>query len=203
MFAEPKALTDEEFAALDSNLITHRNVTTMGCFGNWKATATWMAENTTEDWVLIMQDDLLWCQAGAPTLQHAVDTFDMNTTGFLSPYTSPAMVPDRARKMRDCWVRSQRRNFWGALAFCFPRQSLNYLLDSQVFKNHKHFRQVDVVVGNVFFSSDDKRWPIIHLPSLGQHVGKKSTIGRDSNPASQWGRCGYGFNPEYRTNNLP
>jgi len=203
MFAEPEALSDEDFVTLDKNLSVHRNISTMGCFGNWKTTAAWMAENTTEDWIMIMQDDLMWGPSAAATMQHAVDVFDPATTGVLSPYTSPAMVPDRARKLRGCWVRSIKRNYWGALAFCFPRQSLEYLLGSPVFTSHRSSRQVDVVVGRVYYESSDKRWPIIHLPSIGQHIGAVSTIGRDKNPASRWGRCGFGFNLEYRAGNIP
>jgi hypothetical protein len=123
---------------------------------------------------------------------------DQDKVGFLSPYVSPAMVPERAHNVRHYWVRSVRRNFWGAVAMCFPRAALEYMINCPRFVNHKHHRQVDVVAGDVFFNSSDSRWPYIHLPSLADHIGVKSTIGRDKNPHSQWGRHGFSFNEDYQ-----
>lgn len=198
VFAEPSSIDNEDIMAAEPEAVIHRHVKQLGCFPNWKHTATWMYENTDADWVLIMQDDITWCSAAAKVLQHAMETIPRSHVGFLSPYTSPAMVPDRAMTMHNVWVHAKVRNFWGAVALCFPRDSLKYLLTCPIFKNHKHHRMVDVVIGDAFYSRKDKRKPMIHVPSLGTHIGEVSTIGRDKNPLSQWGRCGFHFNPELR-----
>jgi hypothetical protein len=197
VFAEPNAVDDDTITGAGNDVVVHRHQRQQGCYKNWRHTMEWMAANTTEDWVLSMQDDVVWCWNGPHVLQHAMDNVKKDMVGFLSPYTSPAVLPERALRVKDYWVRARRRNFWGAIALCFPREALEYMIKCPIFVNHTHHRQVDVVVGNVFFHSPDQRWPYVHNPSLANHTGKTSTIGRDQNPHSQWARHGHAFNSDY------
>jgi len=197
VFAEPNAVSDRLISAADDNAVIHRHARQHGCYKNWRFSMEWMHANTDSDWVLAMQDDVIWCWRAPTILQYALETVDKDQVGFLSPYVSPAMVPPRASRLRHCWVRCQRRNFWGAVAMCYPRASLAYTVQSKRFREHTHFRQVDVVAGDVFYQCKDQRWPYIHLPSLADHIGSKSTIGRDKNPQNQWARHGFRFNADY------
>jgi hypothetical protein len=198
VFAEPNSVRNTVMRAEDPKTVIHRHNVVRGCFGNWKYAAQWMFENTDEDWVLIMQDDVVWCRKAAGILQHAVEHANLTHCGYLSPYTSPAMVPDRAASFHGTWIHARRRNFWGAVATCYPRNCLEYLLKCPIFLNHRGSREVDRVIGDVFFNCEDGRWPIIHIPSLATHVGKVSTIGRHKNPRSQWARCGFRFDSDFK-----
>lgn len=194
VFAEPDSVSEVTVYRDDSDVVYHRNADKLGCFKNWKSMATWMLEHTTEEWILLMQDDVYWCTHAASILQRGIQTINRDHIGFLSPYTSPAMVPERAWDFKGYWLHAKRRNFWGAVATCFPRENLEYLLNNLIFRNHRHYRMVDVVIGDVFYNRDDHRKPMVHVPSLATHIGKTSTIGRDKNPDSQWARCGHAFN---------
>ncbi len=186
VFAEPDSPELTQFA----NLTIHPAETKLGCFQNWRRAATWLYENLAEDWLMVLQDDVIWCHDACTQLGRAIHQPGLQAVGMLSPYTSKAMVPTGAK---TGWLNAKFHNraFWGALAVCMPRASLGSLLALDRFRNHPHHRKVDVVIGNCF---RDLGLAIkVHVPSLADHIGKISTLGRHKFLHNQWGRNGFRF----------
>jgi len=179
-------------------IVSHQNEEQLNCFGNFKHGLTWLLENTKADWLLMLQDDATWRLDGYDRLMDAVCDPDLQEVGMISPYTSKSMVPakflDPAKNSNE-WVECKFHNkaFWGAVAMAFPRKSAEALLnDSERFRNHSHHRKLDVIVGNSL--RHDLELPIkVHVPSLVDHIGSWSTLGRHRFKANQWGRRGYLF----------
>ncbi len=60
-------------------------------------------------------------------------------------------------------------SLWGALAWCFTRESLGEVLASDVANEHRGDRDTDLVVSQAIRQLDRRTY--FHLPSLGTHVG--------------------------------
>ncbi len=189
VFNEP----DSHDVAAFPNVVTHDNPTQLGCFPNWKNALTWMVENAAWDWVLMLQDDVVWRNDSARQMHQAINAPALQQVGFISPYTSKAMIPKVPNP--SGWVDAKFHNkaFWGALAICMPRSSAQSLLAFQRFRDHKHHRKLDVIVGNCFRDMDQAIK--VHVPSLADHIGHISTLGRHKIKGNAWGRKGAGFRP--------
>ena len=196
-FVEPGA--DQHVPDVDRwNIRVHNNKTKLGCFPNFKHGLTWLLENTDADWVLMVQDDAVWRRDSHNLLVNAAMHPDLQKAGMLSPYTSKAVVPGRFLDPKpddNRWVECKFHNkaFWGAVAMMFPRASAERLLnESQRFRNHKHHRKLDVIVGNSL-RRELQMQIMVHVPSLVDHIGSWSTLGRHRYKGNQWGRRGYLF----------
>lgn len=191
-------------------VIRHEHEETLGAFRNWRFALRYLLDNTDADWVMIVQDDTIWTDDAADILQEAMDTVESHTVGFLSPYASPAMVAKRYKtsggdaplreNITPQWIDAWHGNrtsamytqtFWGALALCIPRRSATRLLRAPRFVNHVHHRQIDVVVGESFRDANLSRK--LYIPSLCDHIGAISSLGRHKIPSIAWGRKGVGF----------
>lgn len=193
VFAEPGTIDRLDFERLDDSRqsVLHQNAFTRGCFDNWKWALEWLLIGTESPWLMILQDDVIWQPDAAEILRaKMMDRQDLKT-GFLSPYTSRVVVEE---SFTDGWNASHAGwGFWGALAFCMPRIGAKELLKHPRFAWHAGTRQVDAVVAASMLELE--RPIFIHLPSLADHIGTTSTIGRgdgcDEDPTS--GRRGYRF----------
>lgn len=187
------------------NLRVIENDKTLGCFRNFKHGLSWLYENTDADWLLMLQDDAVWRRDGHERMMAAVGDPANAGVGMLSPYTSASMVAGgkRTRSRQapgseppaDRWApaRFYNKAFWGAVAMAFPRASAGALLeDSERFRTHKHTRKLDVVVGNALVRELNLR-VLVHVPSLVDHIGSWSTLGRHRLKGNAWGRRGYLF----------
>ena len=184
-----------------ANVMPHVHTQHMGCFPNFRYGLNWLVDNTDSDWVMLLQDDCIWHPDGYTAMQRGFE--ELPAAGFLSPYTSRAMVEgghaghsDLSVDLPAGWVahRFHNKAFWGALAMAFPRQSAKDLVNFPRFIQHDHHRKVDVVVGNC--TRDMGKTGYVHVPSICEHIGKHSTIGRDRFPGNKWGRHGLRFDPE-------
>lgn len=182
------------------NITMHQNEQKLGCFKNFRHSLRFLTENTNADWILMLQDDCIWRLDGSVKIHEAINTPSLQTVGFLSPYTSKAMVPapqQKASLWRDksAWINAKFHNkaFWGAVAMLFPRDSAMKLeSESKRYREHKHHRKLDVVVGNAI--RRELEMPIkVHVPSLCDHIGSWSTLGRHRFRGNQWGRRGFLF----------
>ena len=184
-------------------LVVHSNKRKLGCFRNFKRAATHLTGCTDAEWLLLLQDDAIWRADGATLLYTALESFDAQSVGFISPYTSKAMIGKKhlaafAKRRADSpvrWVPCKFYNnaFWGAVALCFPRASMLKMQAHKRYTQHKHHRKLDVVVGNVM---RDLRLPMfVALPSVVDHIGRWSTLGRHRLKSNQWGRHGFAFKP--------
>jgi len=186
-------------------LIVCKNQEKLGCFKNFKHGAQVLIDNTSADWILMLQDDAVWRPNGAALLREAIEAPEHQKVGFLSPYTGKAMVDDRQKRtlkkrlkegmLEQRWVRCHFHNkaFWGAVAMCFPRASLIKMqTEGKRYINHNHTRKLDVVVGNTM-RRDLELEILMASPSLVDHIGSWSTLGRHRFKGNQWGRRGFAF----------
>jgi hypothetical protein len=183
----------------------HEHKTKQGCFKNWKHACSWLSRKTTEDWVLLLQDDVVWHADSYNVLMDSLEKFKNERVGFLSPYASPAMVPVLVRHdakvgNKTGWVvPNPTRGFWGALTLCFSRDSIKALLASSVVKTYKQEKQVDVLVKRAFYSLKPRYECYIHVPSMAHHIGTVSTIGRHKLKGNE----GLGVWKEVKMNDTP
>ena len=190
VFAEPGTLSDSgssALATLDGRMILHENAYGRGCFGNWKGALEWLILQTTASWMLLLQDDAIWQPDSAKELFAQMAVRQDQRTGLISPYTSPVVV---ANNFVDGWNECHAGwGFWGALALCMKRVAAEELIQHPRFANHAGDKQVDAVVAASML--DLNRPSFVHVPSLVDHIGATSTIGRDGD--SEEGRRGYRF----------
>jgi len=171
-----------------------------GCFRNFRFGLKWLLDNTEADWLLMLQDDALWRSDGWTIISESINSGDYDHVGMLSPYTSKSMVfqGDKvkyAKKKVEGWRKCHFHNkaFWGAVAMLFPRESAMKMEDeSQRYRNHKHHRKLDVIVGNAL-RKELKLEILVRVPSLVEHIGAWSTLGRHKLRGNQWGRRGFHF----------
>jgi len=198
-FCEPQAAV--ALPETDTNVHVHEHDAVKGCFPNFRYALNYFVNNSDEDWIMLLQDDCIWHPAAAAALHRGFA--ELPDAGFLSPYTSRAMVEgghaghgDLSIDLPAGWLphRFHNKAFWGALAMAFPRQSAKDLVNFPRFIQHDHHRKVDVVVGNC--TRDMGKTGYVHVPSICEHIGKHSTIGRDRFPGNRWGRQGLRFDPE-------
>jgi hypothetical protein len=190
VFAEPTAQVKKR-----PDIELRRNAHTQGCFPNWRNTAVWMFVNTDADWIMVLQDDVVWRNDGRAQLEAGMAAHP--AVGMLSPYCSPKMLPHDLRQNaspEESWQEAQfyDKTFIGALALCFPRESLGKLLHHDRFLSHTHHRKTDTLVGNTL-RLELGLSILVHIPSLANHIGKWSTIGRHKIHGIQWGRVGHLF----------
>jgi hypothetical protein len=205
LFLEPGAARHIPEPRKKLNLCLHQNEHKLGCFKNFCHGLRWLYENTEADWLLMLQDDAVWRKDGWSVMEKAINTAEFHDVGFLSPYTSKSMVNKvakgrlkqvkRNRKVWENWedARFHNRAFWGAVAMCFPREAARRLEhESKRYRTHKHHRKLDVVVGNAV--RHELQLAIkVHVPSLVDHIGSWSTLGRHRFRGNQWGRRGFLF----------
>jgi hypothetical protein len=181
-------------------LAVHYNEACLGCFPNFKHGAQLLVDETDADWILMLQDDAIWSPGAMDHLLEAINNPEFQDVGFISPYTSKAMVAKShkqqfAQSKQQRWVHCHFHNraFWGAVAMAFPRPSLVKMqTKGKRYKNHKHHRKLDVVVGNTIRHDLDMRI-LVAVPSLVDHIGSWSTLGRHRLKGNQWGRRGYAY----------
>ena len=183
------------------NIEIHQNKNNLGCYKNFRHGLKWLVDHTKADWLLMVQDDCVWRKDGAEQIHKAINDPRFAKAGFLSPYTSKAMVPKPLREPATRWqtrndwapCRFHNNAFWGAVALLFPRASaLKMETQSKRYRNHKHHRKLDVVVGNAI-RAELKMSIFVHVPSLCNHVGSWSTLGRHRFKGNRWGRRGFLF----------
>ncbi len=196
-FVEPGA--EIHLPALDQfNIKPVQRAEKLGCFQNFRHGLQHLMQHEPADWYLMLQDDCVWRADSALVLGALLNDPAMQTVGMLSPYTSKAMVPFKEKKRDERGKPGDRvascsfynKAFWGAVAMAFPHESAKALDAHPRYAEHAHTRKLDVVVGNtlrVELKLDIK----ICLPSLCDHIGAISTLGRHKLKSNQWGRHGY------------
>lgn len=176
------------------NITVHQNEKQRNCYPNWRHTMHWLLDNTDAQWLLIVQDDVVYRDDAAERFQSFIDKLPGGKgVGFISLYTSRAMIPKPLPKT-NTWVDAKFHNraFWGALAIAIPRGSAERLRAHPPFIEHAHPRKVDVVVGNCMRKHFGLR-TMVHSPSLADHIGSYSSLGRHKVKGISWGRRGFRF----------
>ena len=187
VFAEPTAPVSN-----DSGLRVHRNSTRLGLWRNWLGAARAMLAGTDSPFLLICEDDVRFAPCAALALQHAINTIPHNTWGYASLYTPRH---NYSRRVGSSGWQQLRvgPGTWGALAWCFTRESLGEILASRTVRSHTWTSGTDMVVSQAVNEIGRKCY--FHVPSLGDHIGGDiSTEGHQHSGGS----LGLGFTPRYR-----
>ena len=171
---------------LTGDVSVHYETRETGTYTNWSRAAKHMLATTTADWLLIMEDDIEWCDKGAEILYYTinritagVDGIRLPRLGLLSCYTSPAMVSEAQHSIG--WTEAQFagkvKGLWGALALCFYRPTLQYVVNHAAFVNYKAKNAHDYLIGDILRNQSEPPLGVkIHIPSLVEHRGEISTI---------------------------
>ena len=195
LFIEPGA---EVHIPEGDNFEVHQNPEQYGCYRNFRCGLKYLTENTDGDWFLMLQDDAIWADNSYQILIDAMADPEKQNVGFLSPYTSKTMlsksVRAKARKQKPGWHECTfyRGKFWGAVAVAFPRRSAERLEnESKIYREHTHHRKLDVVMGHGIRELGLEI--LMAVPSMVEHVGAFSTLGRHKKFLNQFVRRGYLF----------
>lgn len=186
IFTQTSQVAPDVLTQAATNIHVHYDQTVCGCYPNWKKAAQWLVNNTNSTWIMIMQDDIDWCAHGARIMYESLSLIDSGKSGIkkyrlglLSPYTSPAMVPE---PLLGCgWTEARfygkMKGLWGALALCFPREALENLLMNHRFVTHDSNRALDYIVGDSLRHHSEPPLGVkVHVPSLVEHTGDHSTV---------------------------
>lgn len=186
VFAEPETFSN---VPVVSRTRVHVNAKKLGCFANWKTTLLYLLANTKTAWVMLLQDDAIWAPGAANVLRTMMCDPRAPKSGFLSAYTSSSHTVV-SKNFVDGWNETRAGwLFWGALALCMNREAAEALSKHSRFVKHWDSKALDAVVGASMV--DMCRPTYVHVPSLVDHIGVTSTIGRDREAPA--GRRGYRF----------
>mgnify|MGYP001818233757 CR=1 FL=1 len=176
LFAEPGS-TDIG----GSDLVTHPNDEPLGAWRNWKKAAKTMLVECDSPLILLCEDDIRLARCAAAGLQAAIDRFPLRDWGFASlytPYYNLTHDPSRSG-----WRSVRSPALWGALAWCFTRESLRAVLESDEVAEHRGDRDTDLVVSRAIHRLGRRTY--FHVPSLGTHAGAGiSSLGHAPKKAS-------------------
>ena len=169
LFAEP-----DVDLAVDSTVEIRSNLHKLGAWCNWIRAAQTMLEIHPSPFILICEDDIQLASCAGLALQHACETLPQDTWGYASLYSPQHNLPGPTPIQG--WQSVHVGEMWGALAWCFTRDSLRAVLQSQVVHDHGSDKDTDVVISDAVFSIS--RQCYFHVPSLCQHTGDRiSTLG--------------------------
>src|SRR5262249_16082427 len=123
LFAEPGATVEPQ-----PGLHVHINTERKGLWRNWLQAPTYMSAHGPAPFILICEDDIRLSTYASLALQHAIDTFPQSTWGYASLFTPRHNLSYNGHPSRIGWqVLDLGRRSWGALAYCFSRESLEQL----------------------------------------------------------------------------
>ncbi len=172
-------------------VLVHTNATRLGLWPNWRNAAHHLLQCTEDPYLLICEDDLKLCPGAAAVLQRACETLDHDQWGYASLYTSQNNLAGRV--MRVGWQELPAGpRLWGALAYCFTRESLKAILHSRTVRRQTRNDGTDLIVPLAV--QELGRQCYFHVPSVCSHAGGGiSSVGHSSHP---W-HLAIGFSPTY------
>lgn len=163
VFAEPGSVVDDW-----PGVTVHRNPNRLGLWANWLQAAAALLRETDSQFLMVCEDDLLLCRGAAAGLKQAMDSLPRDTWGIASLYTPLHNV--RGRVDGNGWQDlSSAADQWGALAWCFTRESLTELLHSPRVLLHEGAEGTDSIVSAGLRETGLRFYS--HVPSLCGHSG--------------------------------
>lgn len=186
VFEEP-----ETNVASAPGIMIHTNATRLGLWPNWQSAAYFLLQTTNEPFLLICEDDLQLCPGAAAALRQACSTLDKRYWGYVSLYSPQHNLAGRI--VRTGWQDVPAGpHLWGALAYCFTRESLAAILQSRTVRLHTRNDGTDYVVSQAVQELGCRCY--FHVPSLCQHAGGGiSSVGH----VVRSGHMAIGFSPQY------
>lgn len=170
----------------------HQNSETLGIWRNWLRMATTLLRETDARHFLICQDDLRLARGAAEALAQAIETLPQESWGVATLYTPLHNV--ESLSVHPGWQAFPSRHIvWGALAYCFSRESLTAFLHSPEVILHRGQKNVDTIVSQAISALGRKFY--FHVPSLCDHApgDGNSTVGHPRLASS----AGLDFDPQY------
>ena len=150
-----------------SDVVTHQHSKRLGAWKNWITTAQTMLDECDSPFILLCEDDIRLARCAANGLQFAIDHLPHGDWGFVSLYSPIHNVKEQLKQ--SGWIQVTRRSIWGALAWCFSRESLEMLVSSDLVTQFDGDRDTDLVVPEAIRRSGRRIYS--HLPSLAAHTG--------------------------------
>jgi len=177
-FSEPLHIFCEpgtERIAITDQVVVHRNATIQGVVGNWTQCLRWLHANTSSSYLIVAEDDVIYCPSARRTLQHGIERISL--FGYLSAYNPRRNEP--LMLGRKGWVELNRgRDSWGTLCMCFSRDSAWQLIESGALDAEEQLRgPTDYAVADFFLRTGIPCF--YHNPSLADHIGRISTVGHN------------------------
>lgn len=170
LFTEPATLPQDWRR---DGVVIHQNQRRMGCYPNWLQMAKWLIEQTDAPYLLLLEDDGLFCRGAAPGLYYGLT--HLENIGCLSLYT-PNHNYQLHTGVAEGWFALDASDRWGTVAHCFPRSVLTQFLKQADWSRPEGTdRYLDH-----FMNVHGLRW-YTHAPSLVDHIGIDSTLGHISN----------------------
>ena len=167
VFAEPRSLS--------LPVKTIKNSTRLGVWRNWLALCFHALENTAEDIIVTLQDDI---DLHPDTLSF-VEKHKGSIRGLLSLYTSRFY----GKTLGPGVHHVKTENLWGACALAFQRDTLLTLLNHTITTGWTRDHGQDIVVGRVM---NDLSLPMHFIsPSPAAHISRFSATGHGSNEGNR------------------
>jgi hypothetical protein len=162
VFAEPGG---EWFAGM-SKVVVHKNEVLYGPLFNWLHGLETLSRTSTEDWILMCEDDIQWGKDQGKIFHDYLKGCS-NQIGMVSGYCSkPNANP---KKLGFANAKISPYGWCGALAIAIPRHLVPMILASKFIIAEWKGKHLDYVVGKTV------RWMgkdiIVHTPTLVYHLG--------------------------------
>lgn len=116
----------------------------LGCFQNWAhAVETLLRVERRADWLLILEDDVWWCDGAREAIERDVVSLDPSVVGYLSLYLSRRVsrsleLHAGGGRLRDGIYGTRiGGQCWGSQAYLMPRLSAQALLAWPAFKKRR------------------------------------------------------------------
>ncbi|MBC8875611.1 MAG: glycosyltransferase [Planctomycetes bacterium] len=169
LFEEPGTHT-----ASMPGVLVHTNTRRRGVWHNWRDAAGFLLEHTDAPFLLVCEDDIELTADAALALHFALQHMPHEAWGFASLYT-PWHNVVRHRPVFGWQAVAVGADTWGALAWCFSRAALNWILDTTAGDTASD-GHTDQIVGSLLGGAGYQCF--YHIPSLCEHAGQgKSSTG--------------------------
>lgn len=170
IFAEPSSIVPNH-----PGIRTDWNSTTLGGWGNWLRAARTLLDETDSEFLLLCEDDLWLTRDASLALSHAIETLPHSDWGYASLY-SPVHNAATAIPVLGWQSWSHPEADWGALAYCFTRQSLRKVVERRQGSPPPSRSDTDTLVTATLRALGLKRH--FHVPSLCAHAGGMNSASR-------------------------
>lgn len=159
----------------------------LGNLRNWMLALRTLVRDTSERWLMICEDDIIWADGSHAALLQDLHSLEHSagfaTVGAMSLYfpihDSRDVEQQNGGKLADGWHRGPRKGMkiWGAQCLVFSRaQAVALLTDNQIatfLSDPKRTKNVDAIVAKSIH--DRERDILYRVPCLVDHVGEDNS----------------------------
>lgn len=176
VFAEPGTTWDPKAEGVHQDqFFWHQNEERLGQWKNWLQSIEYMLENSSQDYIMLCEDDVSFLPHAGYLFSQALDLPQAGCWAFYSPVRNYMS----AHHSEVGWFALKERSPWGALALCFPRKVLKEVYKLAVEQGPKTGKP-DEELGckGGYLAQLGLQW-YTHAPNLADHLGYQSTLGHE------------------------